>query len=311
MPPSVIDFIIADARFRWGTSLAEVADALSLLERPMSPPARTPRGRGPASFTVEGGTAFGLPVAQTWLMAPGWLKPVLAVSYELGTVATPDGFGEPDVVWQNPRETLDRGDIAEYQIWMPPPFEVRLSRFAATRTFTREPTNGALSIDWRDQLAAAAPFLAETVRREESLTVDERVATFHLGRSQSPIRLELTGHPLALGPLAESSPELVRRSLRALHHDDLVDTPFELSPTDVALWKTEDRWALSTRWDTAILAPTEDLVLDTARGLGVSRLTVDDLVITDDIGATSMEELAAAIASHTGRGVAHVEPWGW
>lgn len=280
-----------------------------------------------ARLQIEpGSNAFGLVVVGCDLRATAARKPVLDVVYELAEppdyVPALDSWlptltsrwGTPQRLWHNPDPPPGWGTILAYAVWITAPFEMRLSVYGGVRPTSR--SAASLSISWRDELRAAEPFLAEVEAREAILqrVQDTIVPTFvTLTTAQTPIVFEPYGDPRAR---PSSAPRLLQRALRALRSENLCDTPPPLrellGTNDVALWQVpeSDTWAVSTHWDSVILASHgAELTLTPHRGLGQLVLQVDDLRLVEAFGSQALEDFARRIAEAARRQFQLVELW--
>ncbi len=287
-------FAIDDTEYRWGTLLSDIAGMGALpteidyLHRAM-----------PCS------SAFSFSTAGVLLSAPAPDRPILRVTYGLAAplilrawvaawlASTQKRFGPAEIIRHQDVSALPdpSSGVRCWANWHRPTVSIHLSIYGGVRGQKSDRSLGALSVAWSDTEAAASPFVAAW-----------RAATAALAEAAQSVRtLRRFDLPEALdGPTSDAD---ALAASRALFRRTLLATPpsigERLNRQSFALWQSalNDRWALSTLWDTTLLgdALVTWFEMHPAKGGGHSALAVDHWSVTMPYGTPAIVAAAAAL----------------
>lgn len=312
----------------WGKTLTEAEDLLPgrLWRQPYG---GWPNLRG-ACHSV-----FGLAATECNLRAPARHKPVLQVSYELAPPRLPFWPWRRPAYWVQPLTALlgppattqthhaswsrGPGGVAYTAQWQVATVRISLSVFGGVREQEGGPTAAGLYLNWEDEIMAARPFYEVAQAEAAALEVVAEHAVLHRFATQLPqvaFQMPQPGESLR-HPAPVSA--LLRQSQRALYREGLCETPARLQALlgtgEAALWAIPggNSWAVSTRWDTVLLAtssPAISLVtMRPAKGNGFVSLSIGGLHLSDSYGSAALPGLAAAIEQQTGQSVSRHEEY--
>jgi hypothetical protein len=303
-------FCVANVEMEWGTTLPMAMDRLQHLpQQPMNDP----------GVRVQVAQAYGLPTLCAELTAPAVGRPIMLATYALAvdgqnTVerlpAHITGFlGEP---YQLERESAaDYSDPSNCVVlwgrWRWHDVHIDLSLFGGPRMEEEGKSVGLLYVAWGNEIAAAQPFVAEQLKREQVFSelaqqiADIRRYTLQFEQSSS-MPVDDEG--------AELSAEL-RRARICLGGKQIFQTPTaiarKLDDREVALWKVRDgkTWGVSNKWDTLVFAAATrvDVVwvnLLPAKGGGMSSIEIGEMTLRSIDSCPVMQEIAEALRGMLG-----------
>ena len=303
-------FEIGGSFFPWGVTLHEVRE-------------RLPGGQsvtGEYCWRVEAASVFGLATQKLEFMAPALDRPVLWLSCDLPPC--PGGAAEAALI-DHFDATLGAGFVRD---------DVSLGDYDGARrrlvwrggdthvglTLMPDDVAAGLTVDWGNEIAAAAPYQPQLARADAQLArwtaSAEVLATFVL--ECEPERFDQWRYCCrAYVPERAVEGDLLHRAQRALWRRFLLTTPADLAerlaPSEVAVWRNSAArvWGVSTRDESVVFLLGQRLVVThhdvrAARGAGESTLVLGLLAVRDRAGSAAIAAFAELLAL---RGLATVE----
>ncbi|MDR3418854.1 MAG: hypothetical protein P4L83_21990 [Nevskia sp.] len=314
-------FDIEGRHFAWGATVAELRRACA--GKPAQQVWETAALRYPCK------TAYGFPAVGFYARGPAEERPVLSLIFDLAPYAASyarirsewwadaiqGALGEPRRVYRpDPAEVrgVPASGVVYSAGWGCSGAELHLSVYGGFRKEQGGTSVAGLFIHWRDEIAAAQPYLAGCAELERRLALIAAAApqteVFGLGSAQTPFRGPPPPEPV---PADEGA---WRRAQRALRCSNLCETPAPwaglLRDDQVLLWRSADAacWGLANRWDCSLFdagaaTPRQWSNLLPGRGPGGTRLGVGDFVVTDVHNSEPVQRLAQALEPLLGRAI--------
>ena len=294
----------------WGMTLREVRERLPAGN--MAP--------GDFCWRVEEARVFGLAARHLELMAPALDRPVLWLSCDLPPC--PGGAEEAALIAHLDttlgagfgREDVPRGDYDGARrrlVWRAGDTHVGL-------TLVPGDVAAGLTVDWGNEIAAAAPYLPELARADAQLAgwaaSADVLATFALEREPERF-VQWRYCRRAYVPERAVDAGLLHRAQRALWQRTLLSTPHDLAgrlaANAVCVWRNAAArvWGVSSRGESVVFLLGHRVVathhpVRAARGAGESTLALGLLALRDRADSPAIAALAELLAQ---RGLARVE----
>jgi hypothetical protein len=293
-------FSVGSQFLPWGTTLADIAMRCPIREQTAT------------AITIEASAAFDLPLVALVVRAPASDRPVLQAWYELRALADLRDdepflaplialFGEPHANQIHSLQGIPQPAAAVHRSisWRFGDIMVGVSLYGAVRTSAAGRSYAVLFANWENEIAAAAPYLAEFDQAD--LLLAQLVAHAMI----DTLPLEMAQQPFMLPGQARYDPAL-HKAQRCLRKRTLRSTPASitsrLQADAVAIWqnRASAAWGISTVWETVAFRSGElvraSLVdLRPAKGAGGTFFTIGELALRSTPSSRGLHQLAAVL----------------